>query len=130
MVFELVFPTFFVVVAPPVGVGAVNFSGHHTGEDRISAILGRSGQDAEEEVFFLEAERFADDGFYDAPLVVAEVVEQEEDGRYGGIHLWEDLAAQEVIGHDGAGLLVLYPGDVVLCDIFAKSGVRVPFLVG
>ena len=97
----LVLAAFLVVVEPLVGHQLVDGQRHEPGEDGVAGILRGSGQDGAVEVvlhYVVVAAQHRRDG---APLVVAEVVDQQQRGLGVLVGHGEDARAHERVRHDG-----------------------------
>ena len=76
----LVFPAFFILVDPVLGIFALDFGGHQACKHGVAGKLCGGGQDGEVDVVAIGAEVLFEGGLYEFPLVVAEVVYHDEEG--------------------------------------------------
>lgn len=110
-----ILPFFALLVDPQLGEHLRNIQGHQPGEDRIAGVLRRRRQDGEVEVF-VEGVEFAQHRLDALPLVVAEVVDEDEEDLLSRVKEREDLRLEEVGAHQGASLWFAYPALVVATD--------------
>ncbi len=114
---------FLVFVDPEFGEHGGYLLGQESGEDGIACVLGGRGQDGEVEALVdgeVVGELLADD----SPLVVAQVVEDDEIDLPALVEQGEDGALEDVGAHEGAASGVVEPVDIVFGDELGK------FLVG
>ena len=86
----------FVLVNPQVWEHLCNLYRHQSGEDRIAGILGGGGQDAAIDIL-VNVEQVANLALQHLPLVVAEVVEHDEEHLLAIAQQGEHLALEELI---------------------------------
>ena len=115
-----------VFIHPKVGEHARNVVGHKSAEDGIAGILCGGGQDAAVELL-VDVETVGEFGRKDTPLVVAEIIEDDEEDLLAGIDGGEDGGFEEFgtqhrargVAHTGGK--VLHPLHIVGTDILGKA---------
>ena len=119
--FVLVLAALLVVVEPLVGHQLVDGQRHQAGENGIAGVLGRRGQDRAVEIVGRDVVVAAQQGADRAPLVVAEVVDQQQRGLGILVCHREDLRPHERMRHDRGGFVALVdPVVVVPADELAE----------
>ena len=98
-----------VLIDPEVGKHLRNLVGHQSREDGVAGILRSGGQDAEVEVF-VDVELVANLLRQHAPLVVAEVVEHDDEHLLALVEQWEHLALEDVGREQRSGIPSPLPG--------------------
>ena len=93
----LILTTLFVVVEPKIGHDLVDSQRSKSGKDRVAGVLGGGGQDAAIKILFLDFEQVVKYRLNHPPLVVSEVVDQEESGLPRGIHHGKYLFPEQVV---------------------------------
>ncbi len=102
-----------VFIDPEVGEHLGDVVGHESAEDGVAGILCGCGQDAQVEVL-LHREGVGNLVQEDAPLVVAEVVDDDEEDLLALVEQGEDGALEDVGTHHGPLLRLFHPSHVVL----------------
>ena len=118
-----------VLIDPEVGEHAGDVVGHESAEDGVACVLCGCGEDAEVEVLFgCEGVAYLVEQY--APLVVAEVVDDDEEDLLALVEQGIDGALEDVGAHNGSFLRPLHPAHVVFSDELGELGVGFVLLHG
>ena len=99
---------------------------HQSTEDGIARILGGSGENAHIHIF-LDVEEVTDVMCQHFPLVVAEIVDNDEENFLALVEVREYLGLEDIGTHAGAFLVLaegcelLHPVEIVLGNILGKA---------
>ena len=119
-----------VFIDPKVGEHLGDEVGHEAREDGVAGVLCGGGQDAEVEVF-VDVELVGNLSLQGAPLVEAEVVDDQEENLLSAIEGREDARLEDVGAHQGALVAGPFePSHVVFADELAEAQVGLLALHG
>ena len=126
----LILTALLVVIKPEFGHQLVNRQRHQTRKDRIAGILGRRGQNRTIEIIDRNVEERVQHRVDRTPLVVAEIVDQQQRGLRVIIDHGENVAAHQRVRHHGRLIVTtIDPRRVVAAHKLAKFIVRLALLV-
>ena len=115
------------LVDPEIGKHLGDLCRHEAGEDGVAGILGGGGEDAVVHLF-VHREAVRKQRPHDAPLVEAEVVDEDEEDLLASVEQGEDLRLEKVGTHQRSTGRIGHPAHVILADELAEGTVSLPLL--
>ena len=130
LAFILVLGAFVLLVDPPFRVTTTDLERHQSGEERIAGILRSSRQNAVIDVVGLHAEIGLNQRLDGLPLVVAKVVDDDEEQRLVAVvEAGNHLVAHHGMRHDRLLRLALDPVHIIAFDITRELRVGLLLLI-
>lgn len=108
-----VFAFFVVFPDPEVWVHFADLQRHQSCKDGIAGVLCGSGEDGEVLLLVGDGEEIGEEGLYGFPLVVSEIVDDDEEEFVSVVEHGEEYAFEDVGGHEGSLVRVGEPVFVV-----------------